>query len=140
MFAGKDPSGRMPRPPRAQELNITLSGRDNFALHWFKLPYMPFSHPCVGPLKKARKWKKHAAQGVAAQPSMEIRVSSRAMGTAPQGSRGAGDRSVEKGQGLQQADSRFASLLAKGGAEAPVARRGAGIPGPWEPVAVPREV
>lgn len=44
------------------------------------------------------------------------------------------------GQGSQQGDRRFASLLAaKGGAEAAV-RQAAGVPGPWEPVASLREV
>eukprot|EP00904_Undaria_pinnatifida_P004371 jgi/Undpi1/13935/HiC_scaffold_9.g03586.m1 len=43
------------------------------------------------------------------------------------------------GQGSQQGDRRFASLLAaKGGAEA-AARQAAGVPGPWEPVASLRE-
>lgn len=45
------------------------------------------------------------------------------------------------GQGSQQGDRRFASLLAaKGGAEAAAARQAAGVPGPWEPVASLREV
>ncbi|CAM9656930.1 unnamed protein product, partial [Ectocarpus fasciculatus] len=118
---------------------------------------------------EARKWNKHAAQGVAAQPhthtaegrpqqqpSTPSSTTSRGVaaaaaavsgGTSPAGAGYQHPRSVPSGrrdQGFQEADRRFASLLAKGNAEASsgggtagVVR--AGIPGPWEPVAGPTE-
>ncbi|CAM9790598.1 unnamed protein product, partial [Pylaiella littoralis] len=120
---------------------------------------------------EARKWNKHAAQEVAAQPST---AGSRLPMSAPSSPRGRtgsnkiggpssstnstaaaayhhdrrsvdGGQSQSHNQGFQAADRRFASLLAKGNAEA--SSEGgraprtlpAGIPGPWQPVAGPSE-
>lgn len=68
-------------------------------------------------------------------------------GSSPAGGGHQRPRSVPSGrpdQGFQEADRRFASLLAKGNAEAAsgggtagVVR--AGVPGPWEPVAGPTD-
>ncbi|CAM9134472.1 unnamed protein product, partial [Ectocarpus sp. 8 AP-2014] len=114
---------------------------------------------------EARKWNKHAAQGVAAQPhtaegrqqqqqqpstpsstSRAAAAASGGGGTSPAGAGYQRPRSVPSGhrdQGFQEADRRFASLLAKGNAEASsgggTAGVRAGIPGPWEPVAGPTE-
>eukprot|EP00752_Nemacystus_decipiens_P003025 g2805.t1 len=124
---------------------------------------------------EARKWNKHAAKEVAAQAGSS-RVPSLTAAAAPRGttttasSNNAGLSSASPaasaaaaaaaaaaasasgyqqghGQGFQAADRRFASLLAKGSAEASSRGAGggearvlpAGIPGPWEPVAGPDE-
>jgi len=112
---------------------------------------------------QARKWNKHAAQQVAAQPSA---AGSRAPPTlssstpprgrasggaplAPSSARAAAAATGRQqqyhgqgqGHGFDAADRRFASLLARGAAEASRGRGEearalpAGIPGPWEPVA-----
>lgn len=99
-------------------------------LHGRHVPPIPGDFVLVFPpfqfvFEKARKWKKHAGQGAAGQPSSDRGVS--------------WGRGVANG-GSQQAEGRFASLLAKGNAEASGARRGAGIAGPWEPAPGPREV
>eukprot|EP00903_Cladosiphon_okamuranus_P011963 g11236.t1 len=114
---------------------------------------------------EARKWNKHAAKEVAAQPSTagssrvppslapaatprraaassNPNTPARRSSAGPPAAAAAGYQQGQ-GQGFPAADRRFASLLAKGGADASSrAAAGeearvlpAGIPGPWEPVA-----